>query len=430
VSEVFDILTKNPEVWKKTIFILNYDENDGYFDHVPPFVAPKPNDPASGKVSNGIDTSEEYVTMHEELSRTDLDTKDARESPVGLGYRVPMVIASPWSRGGWVNSQVFNITSTLQFLEKFLSKKTGKEIREPNISDWRRMITGDLTSAFRPYRSEKIKLPAFVKKDPFIEKINNAKYKKLPSRYKALSKEEIEQVRSAPFQSSLLPKQEKGIRDSCALPYQLSVDGQLSSDKKTFNISFAAGNEIFGKQSAGAPFSIYAPGKYATTQQINTNPVFENVKTWNYAVKAADELKGEWPLDHFENSLYHLKVYGPNGFFREFKGHKNDPQIEISLNYDQKNSEALSGNVSLTLRNLSNKKQTVEIADTTYKRGTKKIELEKGAEVNEKFDLSGSYNWYDLIVKIKGFDLFEKRYAGRVETGAHSKSDPAMGSMV
>jgi len=227
-----------------------------------------------------------------------------------------------------------------------------------------------------------------------------------------------------------LPKQEKGIRDSCALPYQLSVDGQLSSDKKTFNISFAAGNEIFGKQSAGAPFSIYAPGKYATTQQINTNPVFENVKTWNYAVKAADELKGEWPLDHFENSLYHLKVYGPNGFFREFKGHKNDPQIEISLNYDQKNSEALSGNVSLTLRNLSNKKQTVEIADTTYKRGTKKIELEKGAEVNEKFDLSGSYNWYDLIVKIKGFDLFEKRYAGRVETGAHSKSDPAMGSMV
>jgi phospholipase C len=56
--------------------------------------------------------------------------------------------------------------------------------------------------------------------------------------------------------------------------------------------------------------------------------------------------------------------------------------------------------------------------------------LEKGGEVNEKFDLSGSYNWYDLIVKIKGFDLFEKRYAGRVETGAHSKSDPAMGSMV
>src|SRR6185312_2102733 len=113
VSEVLDILTKNPEVWKKTIFILNYDENDGYFDHVPPFVAPKPNDPGSGIVSNGIDTSEEYVTMQEELSRTDLDRKDARESPVGLGYRVPMVIASPWSRGGWVKTKGFNITSTM-----------------------------------------------------------------------------------------------------------------------------------------------------------------------------------------------------------------------------------------------------------------------------------------------------------------------------
>jgi phospholipase C len=175
-----------------------------------------------------------------------LDTKDARESPVGLGYRVPMVIASPWSRGGWVNSQVFNITSTLQFLEKFLSKKTGKEIREPNISDWRRMITGDLTSVFRPYNGEKIKLPAFVKKDPFIEKINNAKYKKQPSGYKTLTDLEIEQVRSNPLQSSLLPKQESGIRDSCALPYQLSVNGKLSADKKHFEIAFAAGNDIFG----------------------------------------------------------------------------------------------------------------------------------------------------------------------------------------
>jgi phospholipase C len=430
VSEVLDILTKNPEVWKKTIFILNYDENDGYFDHVPPFVAPKPNDPGSGKVSNAIDTSEEYVTMQEELSRKDLDKKDARQSPVGLGYRVPMVIASPWSRGGWINSQVFNITSTLQFLEKFLSKKTGKEINEPNISEWRRMITGDLTSAFRPYNGEKMKLPSFVKKDPFIEKINNAKFRKLPSVPETLTETEIDQVKSNPLLSPLLPKQEKGIRDSSALPYQLLVDGQLSADKKTFNISFAAGNEIFGKQSAGAPFSIYAPGKYVVEEQINTNRVFENVKTWNYAVKAGDELKGEWPLDHFENSLYHLRVYGPNGFFREFKGDKNDAEIDITLDYERKNSKVLSGNVVLTLKNLSNKKQTVEIADTTYKRGTKKIELSTGAEVNEKFDLSNSYHWYDLTVKVKGFDLFEKRYSGRVETGSHSKSDPAMGGMI
>jgi phospholipase C len=35
LSQVLEILTRRPEVWQKTVFILTYDENDGYFDHVP-----------------------------------------------------------------------------------------------------------------------------------------------------------------------------------------------------------------------------------------------------------------------------------------------------------------------------------------------------------------------------------------------------------
>lgn len=81
VSEALNILTKNPEVWKKTIFILNYDENDGYYDHLPPFVVPNPNNPSNGKVSIGIN------------SVSDFD--EATNWPIGLGYRVPMIIASP-----------------------------------------------------------------------------------------------------------------------------------------------------------------------------------------------------------------------------------------------------------------------------------------------------------------------------------------------
>ena len=69
VSEVMNILTEDPEVWKKTIFILNYDENDGYFDHSPPFVAPHPNDINTGKFTAGIDPGDEFVTMDEELSK-------------------------------------------------------------------------------------------------------------------------------------------------------------------------------------------------------------------------------------------------------------------------------------------------------------------------------------------------------------------------
>ncbi|MCH5683204.1 hypothetical protein LWM68_02260 [Niabella sp. W65] len=150
VSEALNILTKNPEVWKKTIFILNYDENDGYYDHLPPFVVPDPNDPATGKVSEGIDITSDFDT--------------ATNWPIGLGYRVPMIIASPWSKGGFINSQIHDHTSTLMFLEKFLQKKTGKNIVSKNISSWRRTVCGDLTSAFRPYNGERYPLPEFLKK--------------------------------------------------------------------------------------------------------------------------------------------------------------------------------------------------------------------------------------------------------------------------
>src|SRR6476620_122443 len=130
------ILTKNPEVWKKTIFILTYDENDGYFDHVPPFVAPNPHDKSTGKTSPGIDTSVDYVTMEQEKKKK-IEEKYMRQSSIGLGYRVPLVIASPWSRGGFVCSEVFDHTSSLQFLETFLSSKFKKKIEETNISKWR-----------------------------------------------------------------------------------------------------------------------------------------------------------------------------------------------------------------------------------------------------------------------------------------------------
>lgn len=428
VSEVLDILTKNPEVWKKTIFIVNYDENDGYFDHVPPFTAPKPNDPDSGKVSDGIDTAPEYVTLQEELSRKDLNKNDTREGPVGLGYRVPMIIASPWSRGGWVNSQVFDHTSALQFLEKFLAKKTGKEIKETNISDWRRLVSGDLTSAFRPYTGEKIALPEFIKYDPFVKGIYNAKFKKLPTDFRALNKEEIKELRKNFYNSPLLPHQEPGIRNSCALPYQLHADGKLSDDKKTFDIAFSAGNELFGVQSAGSPFNVYAPGKYASNNADNQK-MYKEVKAWSYAVRAGDSLNAQWLIENFENNLYHLRVYGPNGFFREFIGDKNDPAVSVQFECERdKISKKLTGNIIVSFANLNGGDQTIYIEDKAYKNAGRTILLNRNqTQKSEAINLKSSFNWYDISIKVKGNNLFEKRYAGRVETGSHSKSDPFMG---
>lgn len=114
IASKIDAIAANPDVWAKTVFILNYDENDGIFDHVAPPVPP------SG-------TPQEFV----------------EGLPIGGGFRVPCILVSPWTVGGWVSSQPFDHTSALQFLERF----TG--VREPNISDWRRQTFGDLTSPFR-----------------------------------------------------------------------------------------------------------------------------------------------------------------------------------------------------------------------------------------------------------------------------------------
>ena len=110
-----------------------------------------------------------------------------RESSLGLGYRVPLVIASPWSRGGAVNSQVFDHTSVLQFIETWLAGK-GKQVKETNISDWRRVVCGDLTSAFRPYDDEKIDLPKPLDRDETVERIHSAKFRERPHGGAALTK--------------------------------------------------------------------------------------------------------------------------------------------------------------------------------------------------------------------------------------------------
>ncbi len=424
LSEVMDILTQNPEVWKKTIFILAYDENDGYFDHVPPFVAPHPNEPETGLVSKGIDAAVEHVTMEQELQRKKKNAeKEGRDGPIGLGFRVPLVVASPWSRGGFVCSQVFDHTSTLQFLEKFLSHKSGKKIEETNISAWRRAVCGDLTSVFRPYSGEKMSIPAFLAKNEVIENIHKAKFKKLPSDYKLLTPEEVAQINHNPAASSLLPQQEKGIRPACALPYHLSVDSQLSADSQAIEVTFGNKKGIFGNQTAGAPFQVYSSGK-----------THAKAYSRQYAVKAGDALKDAWKLTDFENGTYHLCVYGPNGFFREFKGNAQDPLLAIMCD-SQLQGNAPTGNLVIQLSN-QNKKQayTVEVVDNGYGAATKTQTLNasglKATQANMVIELGKSYGWYDFTIRVKGNASFEKRYAGRVETGKPSQTDPMMGRVV
>jgi phospholipase C len=422
VSEALNILTSNPEVWKKTIFILTYDENDGYFDHVPPFTPPNPDKLGSGLTSKGVDVGVEFVTLEDDLKRK--PARQARGSSSGLGYRVPLVIASPWSRGGQVCSQVFDHTSSLRFLEKFLSHKTGRKIVEPNISAWRRTVCGDLTSVFRPYQGEKIPLPAYLSKDSTLEGIHKAKFKQPPAGFRRLTQAEIEQISRDPRSTRLLPRQEKGTRPSCPLPYQLYADGNLSDDKKDFRIEFRAGNEIFGENAAGSPFQVYAPGKYKSIDQPDS---YQDVRTWNYALTAGDRLTDQWLLNEFETRNYHLRVYGPNGFFREYIGSRNDPPVAVKCEYERIGEGGLSGKIELQVTNLDPKSSyTVEITDLAYKQAKQTKVIAPSGTVRILLDLERSSNWYDFSLKVAGVEGFEKRYAGRVEIGKTGISDPAM----
>ena len=129
-SQVLSALVSNPKVWSKTVLFHMYDENDGFFDHVPPPVAPK-------------GTPGEYLTVSPLP-----DDADGTAGPIGMGFRVPMLVLSPFSRGGHVASEVFDHTSQLRFLEERFG------VKAPNISAWRRHTAGDLTSTLHPKRSD------------------------------------------------------------------------------------------------------------------------------------------------------------------------------------------------------------------------------------------------------------------------------------
>jgi len=432
VSEVMDILTKNPDVWKKTIFILTYDENDGYFDHIPPFVAPHSGKPETGSVSGGMDTRVEYVTVQQEKERNGFPVPFDGESPVGLGFRVPLIVASPWSRGGFVNSEVFDHTSTLQFLEKFLTQKKGKSIRASNISEWRRAVSGDLTSTFNPSSPDPSARLKFPEKRAFMESVYNAKFKDLPHDFRALNSSEITLFRKDPYASPFMPKQEVGVKPSSGLAYQLYTKAHLNLEKKTFDIRFICSNQIFGKKSLGSPFNVYAPGKYL--QKVNGSPVFKELRAWAFAVKSAEHLDASWPLSEFENGIYHLRVYGPNGFYREFLGSENDPVIDINCAYQITGMNKPTGDIDLVLANRSNKPVTIEITDNAYKTLPIKKLLYPAVKTAEQkhvsLKLSKQFGWYDFTIRVAGHDVFERRYAGRVETGRPGFSDPYMGRVI
>ncbi|MGL6128400.1 phosphocholine-specific phospholipase C [Chryseobacterium artocarpi] len=374
ISEVLNILTKDPETWKKTIFIINYDENDGYFDHVLPFAPPmNPSQPVDMNAKEGV----EYVNKSQEyMSDPKLKDYEKTEGTVGLGYRVPMIIASPWTKGGFVNSEVSDHTSVLQFLEKFIMKKYSKDVHIDNISDWRRAICGDLTSAFN---SPNVKAPQmnYIDQKDFAKTINSAKNKPVPQ-LKWYSENELN--------DHLLEVQERGIKPSNPLPYDFHVNLEGNQIKMT------------NLKDNGVPLLLYDRTKLKDPSGYH----------FSYALYSKLELSHS-----VHSEAYDYEVFGPNGFFRKFKGN-NTPEMSIILiNNSSKNQiefifkNPKKGNISLTMENF-------------YEKNKRTFSIQKPEE-KMIIDLGKNKGWYDIKITTNSNTW---HFSGRIETGKVSVSDP------
>jgi phospholipase C len=368
ISEVLNILTKDSETWKKTIFIINYDENDGYFDHVLPFAPPmNPSQPVDMNGKDGV----EYVNRNQEF----MLKEKLKQGTVGLGYRVPMIIASPWTKGGFVNSEVSDHTSVLQFLEKFIRKKFNKEVTVDNISDWRRAICGDLTSAFN---SSSMKIPEmnYLDQKDYAKTINAAKNKPVPN---------LKWYKENELDARLLELQQRGVKPSHALPYHYYVNLEEGKIKMT------------NLKERAVPLLIYDRTSFDTDNFY-----------FSYALYSKHELFHAVKSDNFD-----YEVFGPNGFYRNFKGDKT-PEIEIFLIHNSSKPE-----VELIIKKLSNNHTSVAL-ENLYEKKQDHISLQQNQE-KMMISLIKTKGWYDLKLSSGNFIW---HFAGRVETGKPTISDP------
>jgi len=369
VSQMLDALTSNPDVWSKTVVFYMFDENDGFFDHMVP-----PTPPASR--ADGIST---VGTANELFNGSSVyPASTFTPGPYGLGVRVPMIVISPWSKGGWVNSQVFDHTSLIRFIERRFG------VTEPNITPWRRTVTGDLSTAFN-FASPNDAAVSLPDTSGFQPPTTNRYPDYVPT----------------PPTNQSLPQQEPGTRPARALPYELHVEGEVSAAQGGINLTFRNTGQ------AGAVFHVrfgngLTPRTYTVDAGAEASDLFGSVGA----------------------TSYDLSVYGPNGFLRTFAGGlaPGTANLTVQAIYDKG-----ANGVALVIRNHGASAEKVSIFDAySGKSETRTVHPQNTATYVSQ--LHKSFGWYDLSVRSESDARFARQLAGHVETGAPSSSDPAIGA--
>jgi phospholipase C len=178
-----------------------------------------------------------------------------------------------------------------------------------------------------------------------------------------------------------------------------------------------AGNKVHGKRAAGAPFNVYLRKASGAGMQTAT-----------YAVKPGDTLYKQFPLLLFENAKYSIDVHGPNGFYRGFHGDSASRRLQVRTEYEAIATK-LTGNMRVHLRNTTSELLTVAIHDNSYHADAVVKTIAAARTESIVLPLQRSHGWYDFTVRVKGSEA-EARFAGRVETGKPSFTDPLMGGTV
>ncbi|MDI1363498.1 MAG: phospholipase C, phosphocholine-specific [bacterium] len=378
-AKLIEALVDHPEVFAKTVFIVNYDEAGGFYDHILPPMPPITPEQGHSTVSvageaktYGDGAGEGYETLK-------------GPHALGLGIRVPAIIVSPWSRGGYVCSEVFDHTSTLKFLEKRFG------VIEPNISDWRRAVCGDLTSTLdfaTPNRDwAGLTLPQTADYMARVRQSKAAPTLRIPERQDPGA-------------------QEAGQRRARPLPYRLESHARVEDGLVWI--------DLINSGTVGAVFQVFD----------NT----DRAGPWRFTIGAGEHYAaGHW---NGEGGLgpYDLTVHGPNGFYRRLAGdaRRIEPLVKVSA------TRAHDLALSLWRPDRGPVSATVEMAaDYPLVDGQSRRRLRALASgpAQTVWDLRGSDNWYDLTLRLPDDPTFIRRFAGHLETGAASRTDPAIGRM-
>ncbi|CAM5650587.1 phospholipase C, phosphocholine-specific [Streptomyces badius] len=281
---------------------------------------------------------------------------------------MPLLVVSPWTVGGYVCSEVFDHTSVIRFLERW----TGVE--EPNIGDWRRRVTGDLTSAFdftRARRQPAVQSPGAI--PPF-----EGRWQPKPPAVQHL------------------PEQEPGVRPARPLPYR--PDAQARRVEGGLRVEL----ENSGRSSAHFALYPYA-GEFPAPQHKDVRG------------------RAHWTVP-VPGEAYRFTVTGPNGFRREFAG-PADGGAEVAGRIDHRDRD-----IHLTLRNTGRRPLTFLVRPLGYvdeddvRDWTRRVTVKPGRSRSLVHSAADAHGWYDLDITVDGEDGFRRRLMGHIENGRASVS--------